>query len=214
VLFEHSNNPKGFPEGVFVARVGWFRGFADYLVSYERAVEILYEKVATGEETPDSIVVPLVFLMRHSLELGYKYTLVELHYLNEVPYDSKKFGHHSLKGFHSALKESFEKVAAKWFLSESMLEDFARHYHKTRAGMEEFDQLDSSSFRFRYPIDKKTGNLVFSGNETVNLLSLKQLYDDAMVLLRHTADVLSPAREMLEEFHQEMWAQVRDDIVW
>lgn len=47
--------------------------------------------------------------------------------------------------------------------------------------MEEFDQLDSSSFRFRYPIDKKTGNLVFSANDTVNLLTLKQLYDDAMV---------------------------------
>jgi hypothetical protein len=213
-MCEDGNNPRRLPEGVFVARVGWFRDFGDYLFSYERGVELLYQKVASGEETPDSIVAPLVFLMRHSLELGYKYTLVELHYLNEVPYDSKKFGHHSLKGLHAALKEWFGKVAAKWSLSGSMLEDFARHYDKSQAGMEEFDLLDSSSFRFRYPIDKKTGSLVFSGNETVNLLSLKQLYDDAMVLLRHTADVLSPAREMLEEFHQEMWAQVRDDIAW
>ncbi|MCI0627227.1 MAG: hypothetical protein L0387_37200 [Acidobacteria bacterium] len=213
-MFQHSNNPKGFPEGVFAARVGWYQSFGHYLFSYEKAVELLYQKVASGEETPDSIVAPLVFLMRHSLELGYKYTLVELHYLNEVPYDSKKFGHHSLRSLHAALKEWFGKVAAKWSLSESMLEDFARRYDKTQAGMEEFDQLDSSSFRFRYPIDKKTGNLVFSGGETVNLLSLKQLYDDAMILLRHTADVLSPAREMLEEFHQEMWAQVRDDIAW
>ena len=214
MLLEHSNNPKGFPESAFEARVGWFRDFGHYLFSYERAVELLYQKVASGEQTADSIVAPLVFLMRHSLELGYKYTLVELHFLNEVPYDSKKFGHHSLRDLHSALKEWFERVAAKWSLSESMLEDFARHYGKTQTGMEEFDQLDSSSFRFRYPIDKKTGNLVFSSDDTVNLFNLKQLYDEAMVLLRHTADVLGPAREMLEEFRQEMWAQIRDDISW
>jgi hypothetical protein len=95
-----------------------------------------------------------------------------------------------------------------------MLEDFARHSDKTRTGMEEFDQLDSSSFRFRYPIDKKTGNLVFSADDTVNLFNLKQLYDEAMVLLRHTVDVMGPAREMLQEFRQEMWAQVSEDVGW
>jgi len=63
VLLEHSNNPKGFPESTFEARVGWFRDFGHYLFSYERAVELLYEKVASGEQTADSIVAPLVFLM-------------------------------------------------------------------------------------------------------------------------------------------------------
>lgn len=199
----NKNNPNQLPEGIFVARLSFYNSFAIYLNSYERAVEIIFEKVASRTETPDVVVAPLFFLMRHSLELGYKYTLSELHYLNDMDYHSMKFKTHSLKFLHAELKKQFNKVAEKWSLSDEMLQDFAEHYKRTQEGMEQFDNLDSSSSRFRYPTDIK-GNPVFSSEETVNLLKLKQLYDDSMVLLRHTADVLSPAYEMLDEYRNNM----------
>jgi hypothetical protein len=199
----NENNPNQLPEGFFVAHLSFYNSFANYLNSYERAVEIIFEKVASRTETPDVVVMPLFFLMRHSLELGYKDTISELHYLNEMHYDSEKFKTHSLKFLHAELKEQFNKVAEKWSLSDEMLQDFTEHFVRTQVGMEQFDNLDGTSFRFRYPIDKR-GNPVFSGEETLNLLQLKQLYDDSMVLLRHTADVLGPAYEMLDEYRKNM----------
>jgi len=41
------------------------------------------------------------------------------------------------------------------------------------------------------PPTDNSGKPNFDQNQTVDLVALKLLYDDAMILLRHTADVLS-----------------------
>lgn len=56
--------------------------------------------------------------------------------------------------------------------------------------MREFSRLDFRSMSFRYPVDNK-GSPSLPNNETVDLVALKQLYDESIVLLRHTSDVLS-----------------------
>jgi hypothetical protein len=184
-------------------RLGSFEDFAAYLNSFERAVELLYTQVSNADETPYSVALPLLFLMRHSLELGYKYTIEELYRINEIPYEPAKFNHHSFKTLHSAVRESFLKAATKWSLSKSTVEDFERHYANTEKCMREFDKLDSRSMTFRYPINK-TGNPSFSPDDTVNLLALKRAYDTGMLLLDHLADVLQPCHEMLEGLHENM----------
>ena len=200
--FKKRNNPRELPERRFLVRLDFFRNFVDYLNSFETAVELLYRKVANAEETPYSMALPLLFLMRHSLELGYKYTIAELHYLNEIPYEPAKC-RHSLEGLHSVLKEQFSKVAGKWPLSKSVLKEFEDHYRNTGKCMKEFNQLDPDSIAFRYPINKG-GTPVFSHDDAVNLLALKQSYDSGMLLLGHLADVLQPCHEMLEESHGNM----------
>jgi hypothetical protein len=42
---DNRNNPNQLPEGMFVARLGFFDGFASYLHSYERAVELRQMRV-------------------------------------------------------------------------------------------------------------------------------------------------------------------------
>lgn len=180
-----------------MVQLGGFKDFLHYLNSFEKAVELLYSKVSNAEETPYSVALPLLFLMRHSLELGYKYNIVELHYLNEIPYDPKKFDH-PLRKLHNKLRELFQQAATKWSLSKSTLEDFDHHYVRTKRCMEEFEKLDNSSATFRYPIDKK-GGASLSPDDKVNLLVLKESYDSGMVLLNHLVDVLQPCYEILED---------------
>ena len=67
VFFDESNNPRELPESKFSVRPDVFKGFVTYLNSFERAVELLYAKVSNAEETPYSVALPLLFLMRHSL---------------------------------------------------------------------------------------------------------------------------------------------------
>ena len=192
------NNPHNLRPGLFVLNLCFFRKFATYLFSYEQAVELLYGEVATGKQTAEMVGPPLVFLMRHSLELGYKYTVFELYRLNPSDYGPDDFNRsvdrfsHTLSKWHRELKDAYEKIAERFEVSDDERADFANHYEKTRVGMEEFERLDKGSYSFRFPIEKKTGKLIWSHDDTVDLLALKNLFDEAMILLRHTIDALEP----------------------
>lgn len=190
-----------------VAHVGLYQSFGSYLGSYTQAVERLFNAVQSGQDAVDVIAPPLLFLMRHAMELGYKYTLWELHQMNDEPYDPKAYGNHKLRELHRALSVQHEKAVAKYDLPGSEVENFQEYYTKTEAGMNQFEAMDATSFTFRYPIDK-TGAPNLPRDQTVDLQAIKQAFDDAMILLRHTADVLG---EYVEIHH---WMEAQADADW
>src|SRR4051812_17957917 len=56
------------------AHIGLYQSFGSYLGSYEHFIKGLFARLEAGKEPPDMIAPPLLFLMRHAMELGYKYT--------------------------------------------------------------------------------------------------------------------------------------------
>ena len=98
---------------------------------------------------------------------------------------------HTLSKWHRELNDAYGKIAERFDLSDDECADFANHYEKTRMGMEAFERLDKGSYNFRFPIERKTGKLIWSHDDTVDLLGLKNLFDEAMILLRHTIDALA-----------------------
>jgi len=114
------NNPLGLRPGLFVLNLGFFRSFTTYLFSYEQAVELLYSEVASGRRTADAVGPPLVFLMRQSVELGYKFTVFELYRLNPEDYAPDAFNQsvkrfsHSLSKWHTELNEAYVKIAERF----------------------------------------------------------------------------------------------------
>jgi hypothetical protein len=179
------NNPGDRRAEHFTARVGKYLNLSAYLYGYERAVELLYGSVARNNEPQDLIAKPLLFLMRHSLELGYKFTLDEICKLDGKRYNPKEDGH-SLTRMHKKIRPLFESACKSHGINGS---GFDEHYENTRIAMEIFERLDKASVSFRYP-ELGPGQSVFEEGETVNLLQLKNCYDEAMILLRHTADVI------------------------
>ncbi len=109
--------------------------------------------------------------------------------MNGEPYDPKVYKNHRLDQLHAALQAQHKKAVEKFNLPENEVENFAEYCVKTEAGLKKFNALDAGSFSFRYPIDN-SGKPNFAPDQTVDLVALKLLYDDAMILLRHTADVL------------------------
>jgi hypothetical protein len=187
-----------------IACLGWNHSFGHYLAAYERAVEVLFKSIDEGHQAIDLIAPPLLFLMRHSMELGYKFSLWELHRMNGEPYDPKAYKNHRLDQLHEALQTQHEKAVKKYDLPDSHVDNFVEYSAKTEAGLKQFIALDAGSFNFRYPIDN-TGKPNFDQNQTVDLVALKLLYGDAMILLRHTADVLGEYVDihnyMMRDFH-------------
>jgi len=189
-----------------VAHVGLYQSFGAYLNSYEFVVEHLFAGITQHNQPVDVVAPPLLFLMRHAMELGYKFTLWELHEMNGEPYDAKAYGNHKLRELHAALRAQHAKAITKYELPDNEVSNFDEYCQKTEAGMKQFEALDGTSFNFRYPIDK-TGMPNFSRDQTVDLRAVKQSFDDAMILLRHTADVLGE----YVDIHRWMEADMRSN---
>lgn len=183
---DFSNEPKN---AELIARLGYQPTFGGYLACYEHTVEHLFKSIDRAGEPIDLMARPLLFLMRHSMELGYKFTLSELHAINGEPYEPTLYNNHNLDQLHKHLRAQHAKAVEKYDLPESEVENFAEYCVKTEALLKIFRALDAGSFSFRYPIDK-TGKPNFDSDATVDLVALKRSYNDAMILLRHTADVV------------------------
>jgi hypothetical protein len=185
-----TNNPLNLPNGHFTAHIGLYVDFSNYFGAYQEAAEILFQAVAKTDKTPDSIALPLLFLMRHSLELGYKFTLDSV-LRNDGQFYSPGSDGHSLTSCHKTLRKWFDEMCKRNNVPENLKEDFDKYYDLARIGMEQLDHFDPDSYHFRYPGDKKGQSSYFNRNDKVNLLEIKRAYDGAMTLLRHTADVFA-----------------------
>ncbi len=186
--FEKDNNPRRMPEGHFRAFVSNYPKFSTFVAFYQDAVEILYRRVSEGNDMPDMVAFPLLFLMRHALELGYKYSLFHLCALNSTTFDPGNMERHSLVKLHKRLGVEYYAALGNGAFPESDKESFEKYYALTASSMKRFEDLDTSSTRTRFPNNDESP--AFSHEANVNLLELKNEFDDAMVLLTTMADVI------------------------
>jgi hypothetical protein len=176
------NNPRNLHEGHFMAHVGLYSKFNVFMSFYEDAVNKLYREVSEGNETADSIAMPLLFLMRHTMELGYKYTIAEICEMNGTKYNPTDDRHYFYK-LHPRLKEEFYKLWQNGGVSDDKKRSFDEYYEITEAAMLWFDKIDPNGVNFRYP--------GFAHDKKVNLLEVKNKFDEAMTLLTVTVDVIT-----------------------
>jgi hypothetical protein len=181
--WERNNNPLGREPWQFVARLGMYQHLGGCLWEYDEAVEILFKAVGEDNKPPNLIARPLLHLMRHALELGYKYTLDEIRKL-----DGKRFeeGGHNLSRMHQMLGEEWKAARKRHGIDDS---GFDEHYGNTEKAMQEFERLDKRGDSFRYPTHLD-GKPCFDPLEQVDLLAIKDSFDAGMILLRHTADLI------------------------
>ena len=151
---------------------------------YQDAVDKLYREVSEGNETADRIAMPLLFMMRHAMELGYKYTITEICQLNGTSYNPQS-DLHFFKKLHARLKKEFDTLWQNDGASDNEKTGFDEYYKLTEAAMTWFDEIDPRGENFRYP---QSG---FPRDKEVNLLEVKNKFDEAMTLLTVTVDVIT-----------------------
>jgi hypothetical protein len=188
-MSKRDNNPRQLHEGYFTAHVVLYPKFSTFVAFYTHSIDKLYREVSEGKETADILAVPLLFLMRHTLELGYKYSLTYLCKENSTMFEPEKRGEegHSLVLLHNRLGKEYAQASK---LGVVLDEDhgFDELYAETEKGMRFFDDLDERSTKLRFPKIDETSS--FTNQKTVNLLKAKNTFDAAMVLLTSLADVI------------------------
>jgi len=178
------NNPRKLPKGHFTAHVGLYLKFNVFMSFYRDAVDKLYREVSEGNETADSIAMPLLFMMRHTMELGYKFTITEICQLNGTSYNPQNDGH-SFENLHRRLKKEFDTLGQNGGVSDNKKAGFYEYYKLTETAMTWFDNEDRRGVNFRYPESS------FKHDKKVNLLEVKNKFDEAMTLLTVTVDVIT-----------------------
>lgn len=190
-MYSRDNNPRQLPEQRFNAHVGQSSNFGAYLAFYEHAVERLYCEVSEHNETADMAAIPLLFLMRHTMELGYKFSLFHLCELNGSSFtpEAKGCEGHSFEKLHERLRLEYSKALSAGHVPEKDHEVIEEYFASTERAIKLFDTLDEKSTKFRYPIDRQIP--VFPKDTQVNLLEMKNACDEAMGLLGTVIDVIA-----------------------
>ena len=186
----------------YEAQIGHHTSYGSYMSAYQRAVDILFAEIETNNFPVNVIAYPLLFLIRHSLELGYK---MNINYLSKYSGLDERvnWDRHHLVELHEAFKTHFMTAVNELGVSQDIVDEFNGYYSEVEVLTSTFNALDRGSYSFRYPVDLNQ-NVVFQHNETINLLDVKELYDKAMILLFHTADVLSDATDYYDYMDEMM----------
>jgi hypothetical protein len=155
--------------------------FKIYSEMYKKSGDLLINSIGDNViKEADEVIIPSIFLYRHSTELILKAILLT-HYLMDRSMTREKI-QEKLKG-HSlrSLWNKTENILPE-YLSEAIRKDRSR-ITMMKATIEDLESIDSSSMMFRYPFDNKYEKAQLIGdkehNYGIDYEHLKLTFDEA-----------------------------------
>ena len=165
----------------------WWRYFGEYAW----IVDLIFKNAQAREVTV--IARPQLFLIRHTLELGYKANIIELEKVSGLTSSLKFHGKpaHSLKNLHTDFENHFLAIAKKFDFPKQTLDEYKKLNKKATALKDLLDKFDQCSYAFRYPVDTDGMTPLFDKNSTLNISEVRKMYDSTLVVLKYTTDVIA-----------------------
>lgn len=179
----------------FDVNLGNYLTFWNYLETYQNAFNVLYEDIKRKNVHVDGVAYPMLFIARHSLELGFKANIRYFKKYSEIK-DFTNFDTHNLidlfNGFKLHINVSIKNLNKKYSVNVDLkdLKEFKSYCVDVEQLINQFDLIDSGSYSFRYPFDKKNKK-VFDKKESLNIMDIKEVFDKSIILLFHTSDFFS-----------------------
>ncbi len=155
-----------------------------YAMQYEKSFNILYN----SNEAIDTIALPMLYSLRHYLELILKANIEYFHEFSTLD-DMVNSQEHKLFPLAHAFEKHWKKVIDKFNINIDDLEYF-KNLHKL---LEIINLLDKNSMGFRYAYSKKTehndAKKHFEWMKQIDVFKIKNLLDKVAPLLNHSIDV-------------------------
>lgn len=180
----------------------WLRYFGEY----QYCVDLLFKSLTGGEITVISL--PLAFLIRHTLELGYKMDLIELQKVSDlkakIEYKGKSA--HRIDDLHREFENQMKAIFKKYNADKDIIKQFEKLNSKLTTLKKLMHKLDELSYAFRYPVknDGVTPNFdnkdVEDNTDVINFKEIKELYEDSILLIKFSTDVVN---EIIEKYEKK-----------
>lgn len=152
-----------------------------YAFQYSEAFELLYK----SNVPVDTIVHPLMFTIRHYLELILKANIEYFGKFSGSDCLMQKLAEtHEITKLANGFKEH-------WILAKKRVGlkiDDSLYFKNFDKLIDLVKKLDDKSFSFRFASDKH-GNKSFEWIDKIDIYEIKQLYEQAKILLNHSVDV-------------------------
>lgn len=176
-----------------------------YATQYKEAFNTLYE----SSKAVDTIALPMMFLMRHYLELILKSNIMYFSKFSESNSMLKNIkSEHKLKSLANAFQEHWNLVVKKYKLKI----DDKKYIESFKTFIELMDQLDKYSMSFRYSHDKDDEKH-FEWGETLDIYSIKKALDNVLPFVQHSSDVFYEQVEQYIELEKEMMRDLERDLM-
>lgn len=171
----------------------WWRYFGEY----QYCVDLIFKSLTEGEVTVISL--PLAFLIRHTLEIGYKMNLLELEKISDVKAKIKYKGKeaHKIDDLHREFENQMRAIFKKYNSDKEIIKQFDELNFKLTNLNNIMSKLDELSFAFRYPVknDGITPNFnkgdIYDKTDVLNFKEIKELYDESILLIKYSTDFVN-----------------------
>lgn len=159
-----------------------------YASQYATAFEILYKS-----DTPvDVIALPLLYNLRHYVELILKYNIQYLYDFSGSKRVLKKVNH-KLMPLLDLFKDYWRLVKRRYNIQVNdtdLMSDLEELIKK-------IDKIDENAMSFRYSHDRKDAKL-FEWQDKIDVYELYSLYERAKIMLNHTIDVFDDSTGLMD----------------
>jgi len=173
----------------FTAYVGQVYSEMGLLGEYETAINIIIKDLKATKTRIDVVAHPVLYMMRHSLELGYKSNFEYFQPYSKRGTSKTISGCHDLQKLHTEFKVHFDIINSELNFDNDLVTEFDKYYNQTTSIINQLGSTEASSFRYT----KNTkGQRIFQSTETKDIGEIKELYDKAITMLAHTSDLISP----------------------
>lgn len=173
----------------FTAYVGHTLSDMGLLGEYENAINIIIKDLKATKTRLDTVAHPVLYMMRHSLELGYKRNFEYLSAYSGRQTSKNLLGSHDLQKLHAEFKEHFDLISNDLNFDKEVVTEFEKYYTQTTALISQLGSGEASSFRYTKNIK---GQQIFQSSDTIDVGELKGIYDNAITMLVHTSDLILP----------------------
>lgn len=174
----------------YLQNLGYKTTWQRYLTEYTLAVENLIQRSEMSQATV--LALPVLYLMRHSLELAFKLNLLELEQISgdkaKIDYSGKTA--HVLLKLHQEFERQTKLIFDHGNYKEEILKEFKIRNQELRAFRTIFDKLDNWSYAFRYPVQNDGVTKSFNKTDEINITGVIPIYEAVQPILKYTSLVL------------------------
>lgn len=195
MIAEKIDNTNKHTKHQFTAYIGFVKNEMELVCEYTNAINIIIKYLKDTKTRIDTVANPVLYMMRHSLELGYKINLDYLIKYSKKPLKEKVISGHNLSELHNELKIQFDTIAANLNFEKDIIVEFYEYYNHTTKLINKLGATEISSFRY---VHNKKGKQIFKSNEIRDIGSLKEYYDKAITMLVHTANLIAEYTDYVE----------------
>ena len=171
---------------LFRAYVGFANDYISYFGQYEKTVDIITKYIYETKTNSTEICHPLLYLIRHSMELGLKANIYFLNELSSIENHSVLYSH-NIRVLFSSLEKSFYDLCRNDKVNPLRIEKFKNDSSIIK---ELIDVLGEEASVFRYPVNPKDKLLFDRTDIVIDILALSKKYKVASDLLSGLANTI------------------------